>query len=500
MLAGRRPATGAVRVVALVAMLIGIPAAHAIHRQAPGGMRVTSGSPHVLPPTRSWAYALAFPSAADLAGTGSTSRQVFVWNPRTFAQNLIRCRRTGACGTPRRPDLVQITENGRPGSPDNGSANDRYVTFDADGSYGGSGGGQAAHRQVFLYDRRTRGLVQVTSSDAGDSVKPSIDRASSAIVFESTAPLAGSGPAGVRQVFAALLPGLEIVRITAGAGPSGSPIPDRRAARVVFESTADLDGDGADTGTSQIFVATRNRKVDPRTFTIARVTYGDAASQHASIDEGGEVIVFDSAATNLDRGPLAVPGGTQVYRAHTGTAWIGGPDGDNPGLRQLTHRIPPPFDPLAAPDGDCVHPTIGTGGVHVSFVCTADFLANQTVGTRLFILDLSDGSLGQLTSQGDVSGPVAAVQRYLVAFAGDGDVSGTGACGTQIQALNFFTGRWDAATLPGQLPPDAFVGSPGPAPPASTMLAPHCNDGDPCSADRCDAVDGCIHEPVACGP
>ncbi len=480
-------------VVLLTSLLVASPT-RAIHRQAPPGMRATSGGPHQLPPTRSWGYTIAFTSSVDLVSTGNTSRQVFVWNIRRLAQNLIRCRKTGACGLPRRPDLAQITPTGSPGSPDNGSANVRYVAFDADGAYGGGSGPQASRRQIFLYDTRTQALVQVTSSGAGDSVQPSVDAASRAIVFESTAPLTGTGPAGVRQIFAALLPSLEIVRITAGQGPSSTPIPDRRSERVVFQSTADLDGTGADTGISQIFVAIRNAAVAPPTFTLRRLTRGNAPSQHATLDEHGQTVAFDSAATNL-AADASAPGGTQVYLASTAIGWDDGLPSRQPGLRQVTHAIP--SGPGGPPVGDCSFPSLDPTGFHLAFVCTADLLGNGTSGNRLFALDLRTGTLGQLTGRGAVIGPLShAVGRFLIAFTSDNDIAGTGACGPQLQAINAFAGRWTAATQPGELPPDFFDYLVPPAPtvrPVSTNLSPGCDDGDFCTADRCDAGGGCLH-------
>jgi hypothetical protein len=476
---------GARLALALGLAVVLLPSAWALHRETPGAVRITSGGPHLLSPSRSWGNYLAFSSPVDLLLTGSTARQVYVWNLADFDCNRGTSRRLTPCSDPPRPSLVQATDTERLGNPDNPSVNREgtLVVFDADGAHGGGTGFQAQRRQIFQLDLTTRELFQITSSGAGDSTQPTINKFSNVVTFVSTAPLLGpSGPPGVPQVFVLVQPLFtdqkKLLQLTAGQGPSGAPMPDSTGTRVVFESRADLLGDGHDTGIWQIFVADIDREA--LTFTLFQITDGNGDSRRPYLSGGNaNRAAFESVATDF---PDTAGGGSQIYSAQVN-------EGNFPPIAQHTNQ---------AQFGNCTSPTVDTLAKHIAFICTGDPLQNGTTGNRLFSLSTDDNVLFQLTGRGDVKAPLAhSLGVFFVAFAGNADLSATsptfgndppattGACDYQLQVLVFYDQQpglpvWQGATQIGELPPDLLpppVADPSDfPPPTSNFLGTHFFD------------------------
>jgi hypothetical protein len=498
-------------------VLVGIAAApaRALHRETPGAIRLTSGAAHVLPPTRSWGGYLVFASDVDLLSTGSRGRQLYRWSLLDFDCNRGTTRRTTPCPDPTRPSLVRLTDGQPLGAPDNGSVErtGSIVVFDADGAYGSEGGPQVERRQIFQLDLVGGALTQITRSGGGDSTRPSIDRFGNVIAFDSTAPLLGAaGPRSVPQVFALVRSragARTLVQLTAGAGPSTAPMVDAAGERIVLESTADLLGDGRDTGVSQIFVAAVDR--DTLRFALSQITRGDGPSRRPYVAGAGAArVVFESLAEDL---PGTDGGGSQIYSAPIDAASF-------PPITQHTTR-----DHF----GDCTAPVVDdVDGRQLAIVCTGDPLRNGTTGRRVFVLSTESNALVQLTGRGDVRGPLAPLGSFLVALAStvdmsvlsptfeDVDLGRTGACDHQVQVLAWFDQEaglptWRGATQLGQLPPDLLPvpgggDPPGlPHPTAETFagnlacrVAPctapaACDDADPCTG-----VEACLNR--ACVP
>jgi hypothetical protein len=339
----------------------------------------------------------------------------------------------------------------------------QWVAFDALGSFNGNVGGAATRRQIFLKNIGTGEIRQVTFSAVGDSVRPSITERGGNVVFQSTAPLDGfPNPAGVMQVFVyqrstgairLVSKGLPPIN-TIGLGPSRNPHPTESGSGIVFESTADLLGDGHDTGISQIYFAKYDRQNAVVT-SLLRVTNGNGSSRNPFIGDAqtppGQVgeakkIVFESEASNLP-GTMQVPG-RSIFEI--------GIDVSNAVLDPLIAQVTPP-----AIFGDCMWPSIDASGKRIPMVCTGDPLLNGTIGNRLFVLDRQQNVLYQITGAGDVQGtPQSNLGQWFVAFATTSDLTGAGVCGYQIYIIDYYTGRWAAATQLGQLPPDAIGQSP----------------------------------------
>jgi hypothetical protein len=122
--------------------------------------------------------------------------------------------------------------------------------------------------------------------------------------------------------------------------------------------------------------------------------------------------------------------------------------------------------------GECTYPVLDASTNHIAFLCTGDPLQNGTRGRRVFAMELRDEppTLYQLTGRGDVQGPIShAVGQWFVTLSGNTDLTGGGACGYQVQILDYFPGAWNAATQPGQLPPDLLPASPFPAPESNVI-------------------------------
>lgn len=471
--------------VAAVLCLLVASNATAMHKEAPAASRISSDASHVHPSTRSWGDYFAFASAASLAGGESQGQQIFIFRLRDYVCHFGRPDlQSGGetetpCGATPKPYIVQATTG--PGDPDNPSVNGdgTMVTFDAAGIFGSSTGDAANHRQIFVKNLRTGGIVQVTNAPDGDSVRPSLNEAGGAIVFESSASLLG-GRSGVSQIFVYHLASGSLKQITNGAGASKFAMMNKLGDHVAFQSSAALvqtapgiAAEGADTGIFQIYW------YDRPSDSLHKLTQGNGSSQHPYIEEKAPGLVFfDSIATNL---PGMVPGtGSQIYAADTR-------NGELPAVFQYTFGA-----------SNCSYPAVEPNGVRAAFVCTGDLLQNGSQGTNLFVLNFGDGASGlfQLTSAGTTTGPVGAnFGLWFVTAASTSDLAGTGVCGRQLYVLDYYgpdhyyelEHARVAATRLGQLPTE-----PAPADPNGS-----CDDLNECTDDVCNGGATCSHGAIA---
>jgi len=452
-------------VLVLATLVAAAAPAYAVHRESPKAIAVTTNGTHAISPGRSWDRNLAFSSAADPLGTGSTDRQIFVFSLAEYdcAQGLTQD--ATVCPPPPWQPLRQVTTG--PGAPDNPSVavapvtvpapgggtrtlqRPAWVAFDAWGSYGGLPGCSAAcrqRRQIFLVNLLTNELRRITSGTDGDSVRPSLNSGGGILTFESTAALPGApGPGGIPQIWVYERDTTFLRRITAGAVPSLGPVPSRDGGTIVFTSAAALAGDGHDTGTLQIFAARYDRSLHQAT--LVQLTDGDGPSRHPVLSETRSVVWFASEATNLPGGDAsAVP---RIFSAPVDA-------GPTPPVTQHTD---------AATFGACTFPTVDPSSSYLSMLCTGDPLQNGTTGSRIFTRELETGIVAQMTGFGDVQGPItASLGTFFVGFASTADVAGAGTCGRQLALIDFYmtypghtasVAKWIGATQPGQLPPDA---------------------------------------------
>jgi hypothetical protein len=455
-----------------LAIVLALPlAAHALHRSSPGAILVTTGAPVVHPSTRSWERYLAFSTTEDLLRTGSAGRQVYLFNLFAYdcANGLPGAPELGACPIVAAPPIARVTTGVGDADDPSVDRTGTVIAFAADGAYGGGSGAAVGHRQIFVQSP-TAGLVRVTTAGDGDSARPSLNERGGIVAFESTSALLG--PGGTSQIFLYDLRSGLLRRLTSGAGPSTRPMLNRLGTTVAFESTADLRGDGHDTGISQIFW------FDVKQTALHQLTSGNASSRRPWLASKVKsrplrklglkkpAIFFESDATDLGGGGT----GTQVY---AGTTRLG----DLPTIIEVTPVAATGCTPGATSSSTV---SVDASGRHLSFVSTGDLLCNGTTGARLFVLDMKTvpQTLYQVTGRGDVAGSVAgSLGLWFVSFTTTDDVTGAGVCGSQLHVVDFFLGRFGAATTAGQVPLEP--------PTASADLG--CDDADACTADVCDA-------------
>lgn len=496
--------------IAPLLLLLGGSLAHALHEESPPAIRLTSATPHQHPVGRSWGNWFAFVSSEDLANWGALRApgpQVFVFNLGFYDCAMgttkvcgepgapIDCQQT-PCPPAGTPYIRQIT-NTTTGAPANPSvstamfrrpAEDVWVAFDALGSFiclptdtACLSRPASSRRQIFMINVLTNELRQITFSGQGDSVRPTLNRAGGMVAFESTAPLDGfPNPAGVSNVFVCRInvtgnpaqPATECRQISVGPppayvvprGPSTSPVLNENGTAVAFESTADILGSGANTGIRQIYYATFNKREFFRKEADAnlhRVTNGNGPSQRPFLsiklrpnalpgeDNRRKVIVFESTATNLP-GSLGLPG-SQIYEVQV----AGLPDDDGPPETTVSHVT------TSNLFGNCFWPQLNNGGNRYVFTCDGDPLQNGTVGMKAFAMSTANRTLYQLTGSGNVQGAIAnSLGQWFATFATTSDLTGAGVCDYQLYIIDFTSGKWQAATGIGQLPPDVAPQNP----------------------------------------
>jgi hypothetical protein len=459
----------------------------ALNKEAPQAIRVTSGAPHTHPSTRSWGWYLAFVSSVDLTGEGSVGPQVYVFDLLNYSCQFGRPDLRPAtqvplfptCPTTPTPFLVRATA-GNPGDQiSNPSVNStgEVVAFEARGSFNNTFSGPAANRrQIFMRNLKTGVIHPVTGNPDGDSTLPSLNDTGGTLTFQSTANLLGT-PTGISQVYMYTVPQSvapggtgtgALVVITRGMGNSTRPMLNKIGTHVVFQSTANLRGNGTDTGISQIFIYDRGSEK------IVQLTDGNADSRNPYVEEKRPgALFFESDATDLP-GTAGGPG-TQIYRVTV-------QEGDLPVIEQFT------FGP-----GNARWPAADPNGSRLLFVADGDLLQNGTTGNRLFALDYKTPVWGiyQITGRGNIDGPIgASLGLWFASFTSDVDVSGDGICGRQLYIVDYDPDHYivagkqrSVATQIGQLLGEPFPGNANDS----------CGDGDGCTSDVCQGGNTCTH-------
>jgi hypothetical protein len=453
--------------VLCAALLATAGSALALHRESPGAVRITRSATHFISPSRNWGNDVAFVSNVDLAFNGNSTQQIFIYNHfKWVCQNGTPEPATEArCPSPPLPFLSQVTFG--PGEPANPSVSqargtcqldpvtpcnvdaecgaaggqcfkdNQWVAFDAFGSFGGGTGPQAQRRQIFLFNRDTQALIRVTSAVDGDSTRPSVNVQGGIVVFQSTAALTGvPNPAGVPQIYVFERKTGLLRQITFGQAASENATINHGGTFLAFQSRADLLRSGVDTGIFQIFWAEYDKVT--HSASIRRLTNGDGDSTNPQLGETSKTLAFESVATNL----AGTPGGSQIYRSSR-------LDNTPLTIEQITFQ---------SAFGDCHYPALSPGADRVAFICDGDPLGNGTDGARAFTLDMEDATLRQLTGAGQVQGPIAHnLGRWFVSLSTTSTLTNEDACGFQLFGIDYYDlepGHWVAAQNPGELPPD----------------------------------------------
>jgi hypothetical protein len=159
------------------------------------------------------------------------------------------------------------------------------------------------------------------------------------------------------------------------------PSPRLLGRLIAFESTADLRGDGHDTGVRQIFWW------DALDGAIHQLTKGNAESRHPYVTYrlrsalkktvGAAPRSRSSRSQRICPAPTAAPvrRSTSARRAPAT-------------CRRSITSPPAPIGGCTPPaPGDSTDPTFDAFGRRLAFVSTGDFLCNATSGRRAFVLD-----------------------------------------------------------------------------------------------------------------
>ena len=140
-------------------------------------------------------------------------------------------------------------------------------------------------RQLVMGERGV--ATPFTDDPTGTATNPAVDTAGSNVAFESAGDLAGTGNRA-RQIFVRHLDG-SIAQVSTGVGTSRNPVVSPKKHRLAFESTSDPTT-GADTGVSQIWLGDLLRGG------AVPVTTGAASSRNPALSDDGGLLVFESTA------------------------------------------------------------------------------------------------------------------------------------------------------------------------------------------------------------
>ena len=154
------------------------------------------------------------------------------------------------------------------------------VAWDTDGDPLGTGD---PGRQIVMQSGST--FIQATHDPTGTSIRPTLNRTGRILAFESRGDLAGTGNAGASQIFVRDQSGT-ILQISRGEGASHDPALARGALMVAFDSTSD-PVTGADTGIAQVWLAAG---------AAGPITAGLAPSLRPALSPDSRMIVFESRA------------------------------------------------------------------------------------------------------------------------------------------------------------------------------------------------------------
>jgi Tol biopolymer transport system component len=253
--------------------------------------------------------------------------------------------------------------------------------------------------QIYVLDRATGRIACVTVSPAGGpgngaSVLPALSADGSVVAFQTTATnLVAGCVAGASQVVVFDLVTRARTCLSAapdgtpGNGESGAPAMTGDGTMVTFQSAASNLAPGCGNGHTQVLAM--NRATGARACVSADAGgAGNAASAAPAISDDGQVIAFESRATNLAGG--CAMGMAQIVIADTaaGTLTCGsvGPGG-----------FPANADSRSA--------ALSPDGVRLAFVSAAGNLAEPCSGQQIYELNRATGVLRCVTLDTSVTPP-----------------------------------------------------------------------------------------------
>ncbi len=165
---------------------------------------------------------------------------------------------------------------------------------------------------VFLYTRvgQVTTRVSLTASNAqanDDSSFPALSSNGSFLAFVSKADLTGVGTAGIQNLYLRKVDGSSTKLFSAGSGtganaPVYTPVITNDSRYVAYASAASNLVAGDSNGTSDVFLYDRATGLTQRVSLDSAGGQADGSSSMPSISDDGNVIAFESKATNLVAG------------------------------------------------------------------------------------------------------------------------------------------------------------------------------------------------------
>lgn len=252
-----------------------------------------------------------FVAAGPVSGNG---RFVTYWDDdATTTDNFILDRKTG--------ELTNITEGANGHTALTSLSDDgRFAALYGDGS-NLMPDADSGLWDVMIYDRANGKFENITKGEDHDSLSPVLSGDGKAVAFESFATnlVPGESDSALRDVFVFDRTTGKMDNITHGGnGPSGSAVLSEHGNVVAFQSDATnlVAGETDSNGSTDIFI------FNQRTGAMDNITHGaNGASFGASISDDGRYMTFCSNATNLVHGEADLNGSTLdvfVYDTHTG--------------------------------------------------------------------------------------------------------------------------------------------------------------------------------------
>ena len=193
-------------------------------------------------------------------------------------------------------ELLTPGRNGSSSSPSI-SADGNLVVFASRASNLVIPDGNGTFSDIFLYNRTTGAIDNLTAGATGTSINPEISADGSTVVFVSNANdiVSGDNNGGVYDVFVHNVSAGTTELVTAGANSTSSnPVVNADGSVIAFASDATNLVPGDTNGRRDVFVHTR-----PGGLMENLTQTADSSSVGAAISDDGTIVSFHSGATNL---------------------------------------------------------------------------------------------------------------------------------------------------------------------------------------------------------
>ena len=446
--------------VVVVILAVVVSRSSALHRDTPVFVQVSSQPTGDVGRIAGYtAEYWGFAASGDVMGNGNSGWQVFFFDltMRVFQ---------------RLPGITQITFGSysatSPSMSTRGSAVKPrlpVMVFEADGGLCGDLQNNCdirnpnSGRQIFIYDTGSGRIRQVTRIN-GDAKNPHISGSGKFVLFDSTTNILGDSSIGtIPELYQGDVTRLGtlcstlpcgggslggVTKLTNGGGAHGSQSFNGNV--IAFESAGDNANNGANPGTSHVYVIRKG--------VLKQLTSGTGtAGRRPTVSQNGKFIGFE-----WDRPATSGPPVSQIFVAK---------------VRSQTVQMTQVTDGAS---GSHV-PSIDPKARRMSFVSSADLLNIGSIGTQVFsynvrrgkpVLEVSGGPSGSDISQSTTTA--------ILGFASADDFTGTGNTTRQFFVANTFKEAPDAFDTPTptrtKTPTPITTATPGPTttemPPAPT--------------------------------